>query len=131
MAMDFVYELLRAGTTVHNADSGSEVARKFNENFAKVAEKFTEVEQRIDQGGGSGGVQAITIGSLAQPAHDGVVDIPIAGLSQLGVLKSSGDENKIHIDGDGTGEVVSLNVNKLTQDENEYIVLDGNYENII
>lgn len=128
--MDFVYELLRAGTTVNNADSGSEVARKFNDNFANVAEKFKEVEKRIDEKGGDGGsssgVQKITIGSLEQPMTDGVVDIPIAGLQHLGVIKSSEDENKIRIDADGTAEVVSLNVNKLVQDEGDLIIFDGN-----
>lgn len=127
--MDFVYELLRAGTTVNNADSGSEVARKFNDNFANVASKFDELEKRIDDGGGGGGssgVQKITIGSLEQPMVDGVVDIPIAGLQQLGVIKSSEGENKIRIDDDGTAEVVSLNVNKLVQDEGDYIIFDGN-----
>lgn len=127
--MDFVYELLRAGTTVNNADSGSEVARKFNDNFANVASKFDELEKRIDDGGGGGGgssgVQKITIGSLEQPMVDGIVDIPIAGLQQLGVIKSSEDENKIRIDDDGTAEVVSLNVNKLVQDEEDFIIFDG------
>ena len=44
---DFVYEKLRAGTTQNDSDSGSEVARKFNDNFEKVAEKFTEISEKI------------------------------------------------------------------------------------
>ena len=126
---DFVYELLRAGTTVYTADSGSEVARKFNDNFAKTKARFEELEQKIDGkggGGDSGGVKKITIGSLEQPMTDGVVDIPIAGLRRLGVIMSSEDENKIRVAPDGTGEVVSLNVNKLVQDEGDYIIFDGN-----
>ena len=41
--MNFVYELLRAGTTQANSDSGSEVARKINDNFKNVQDKFTAV----------------------------------------------------------------------------------------
>ena len=42
--MNFVYELLRAGTTQANSDSGSEVARKINDNFKNVQDKFTELD---------------------------------------------------------------------------------------
>jgi len=45
--MDFIYELLRAGTTQNDSDSGSEVARKFNDNFQKVQEKFSEIDQTL------------------------------------------------------------------------------------
>ena len=38
--MNFVYELLRAGTTQANSDSGSEVARKINDNFKNVQDNL-------------------------------------------------------------------------------------------
>lgn len=103
--MDFVYELLRAGTTQANSDSGAEVARKINDNFKKVQDKFLEIDQSI---------------------KDGVpVDIPTGTTGKAGVVKSSSDENKILIDKDGTMEITSLNVKKLVQSEDDYIILDG------
>lgn len=122
--MDFIYELLRAGTTPSDSDSGFEVAQKFNDNFQKVQEKFAEIDQSLTKER----VISLTIGGLSQPIDEnGNVEVPIAGLLQLGVIKSSEAENKIKVDTDGTAEVVSLNVNKLVQTEGEYMVLDGNY----
>ena len=103
---DFVYELLRAGTTQSNSDSGAEVARKINDNFKKVKEKFAEVDQSIEEG-----VAA---------------DVPIGDETTAGTVKSSTSENKVTISEDGTMEVNSLNVNKLEQDDGDYIILDGN-----
>lgn len=119
--MDFIYELLRAGTNTTNSDSGAEVARKFNENFQKVADKFAEIDESLNNT-----MQTLVIGGLSQPVKDGKVVVPIGGLQQLGVVKSSDKENKIAIDEDGTMEVVSLNVNKLVQDDGDYIIFDGN-----
>lgn len=104
--MNFVYELLRAGTTQANSDSGAEVARKINDNFKKVQDKFAEVDKSIQEG-----VAA---------------DVPIGDETTAGIVKSSNSENKVSINKDGTMEVVSLNVNKLKQDNGDYIILDGN-----
>lgn len=104
--MNFVYELLRAGTTQANSDSGSEVARKINDNFKNVQDKFAELDKTI---------------------KDGVtVDVPIGDATTAGTVKSSNSENKVSISKDGTMEVASLNVNKLKQDDGDYIILDGN-----
>ena len=88
--MNFVYELLRAGTT----------------QSKKVQEKFAEVDKSIQEG-----VAA---------------DVPIGDETTAGIVKSSNSENKVSINKDGTMEVVSLNVNKLKQDNGDYIILDGN-----
>lgn len=103
--MNFVYELLRAGTTQANSDSGAEVARKINDNFKKVQDKFAEVDQSIQEG--------VT------------VNVPIGDATTAGAVKSSNSENKVTISEDGTMEVNSLNVNKLEQDDGDYIILDG------
>ncbi|WP_251316644.1 hypothetical protein [Flintibacter muris] len=104
--MNFVYELLRAGTTQANSDSGSEVARKINDNFKNVQNKFTELDKTIQEG--------VT------------VNVPIGDATTAGIVKSSDSENMVTIGKDGTMEVVSLNVNKLKQDNGDYIILDGN-----
>lgn len=50
---------------------------------------------------------------------DGVVNIT------LPAIVTSADENKVSINDDGTMEVNSVNVNKLVQNNNEYILLNG------
>lgn len=104
--MNFVYELLRAGTTQANSDSGSEVARKINDNFKNVQDKFTELDKTIQEG--------VT------------ANVPIGDATTAGIVKSSDSENMVTIGKDGTMEVASLNVNKLKQDDGDYIILDGN-----
>ena len=52
------------------------------------------------------------------------MDIPVAG-KVLGTIKSSAEENQISIDDSGKAEVNSLNVNKLVQDEGDFLVFDG------
>lgn len=103
--MNLVYEMLRAGSTQADSDSGAEVARKFNDNFNKTNQKFQEIEQSIKDGIAS--------------------NIPIGSSTTAGVVKSSDSANKVTIGEDGTMEVVSLDVQKLIQDENDYIILDG------
>lgn len=121
--MDFVYELLRAGTTQSDSDTGSEVARKFNDNFKNVSDKFTELDQSLNET-----VQKVFVGGQSQTISEGTVEIPIGDSGQAGVVKSSNEKNKVGIIEDGTMEVVSLGVDKLVQDIGEYLILDGNNE---
>lgn len=104
--MNFIYELLRAGATQADSDSGADVARKINDNFKKVQDKFADVDKLLKEG-----VAA---------------DVPIGDETTAGIVKSSKSENKVTIGGDGTMEVASLNVNKLKQNDGDYIILDGN-----
>lgn len=52
-------------------------------------------------------------------------DLPIANADILGGVKSSANENKIAVADDGTMEVNSLNVNKLTQTDGEYLIFNA------
>jgi hypothetical protein len=70
-------------------------------------------------------LEAIKINGVAQTITDKAVDIPIATDTLLGVVMGSAAENKIAIAEDGTMEVNSLNVNKLTQDEGTTLILNG------
>lgn len=61
---------------------------------------------------------------------DYIVDaVPIATLERLGRVKSSEDENYVMVHNDGTMEVNSLNVMKLTQTEGDLLILDGGNAN--
>ena len=104
--MDFVYELLRAGTSKDNVDSGADVARKFNDNFKNVKDKFSELENEIKNAGS--------------------LKIPIGTEDLIGGVKSSDSENKVSIHEDGDMEVNSLNIKKLAQDDGDFIIIDGN-----
>ena len=52
-------------------------------------------------------------------------DLPVAMAEALGGVKSSDAENKVSVDAEGTMEVNSLNVNKLTQTEGDTLILNG------
>lgn len=104
--MDLIYEIIKAGTSSKDSDTGGEVARKINDNFNKVKEKVSELEQSIKDGSSA--------------------NISIGTDTIAGIVKSSNTENGIRINIDGTMEVVSLNVNRLVQDKDDYLILDGN-----
>ena len=70
-------------------------------------------------------IEAVKINGTALTVNNKEVNIPIAGNSQLGVVLSSSANNKISIANDGTMEVNSLNINKLTQTNEDELVLDG------
>lgn len=62
--------------------------------------------------------------------QDVVGKLTVASGTVLGLVKSSTEENKIKVLGDGTMEVNSLNVNKLIQTEGEELVLFSGDSNI-
>ena len=58
---------------------------------------------------------------------DKSVNIPFATNNTIGVVLSSDAENKIAVGADGTMEVNSLNVNKLTQTDGDTLILNGGH----
>ena len=73
-------------------------------------------------------INTITIGAtktVLSADEDRSVNIPTASANSLGVVKSSDAENAIGVSDDGSMEVNSLNVNKLVQTDEEYIILNG------
>ena len=90
---DFVYEKLRAGTTQNDSDSGSEVARKFNDNFEKVAEKFTEISEKL-----ASGLSISVNGTVLQANSEGIVELPLVSPTQAGLVQSSDGEDAIVAD---------------------------------
>ena len=64
-------------------------------------------------------VKGIKFNGTLLDTLDGIVNI------NLPAIMTSTEENKISITEDGTMEVNSLNVNKLVQNNNEYILLNG------
>lgn len=58
---------------------------------------------------------------------DKSINIPFATNNTIGVVLSSDAENKIAVGADGTMEVNSLNVNKLTQTDGDTLILNGGH----
>ena len=69
------------------------------------------------------GITAEKVTSWDSALHAG--DIPVATAEALGLVMSSTAENKVSVGADGTMEVNSVNVNKLVQDENTTLILNG------
>lgn len=79
----------------------------------------------IEAGAQVNDLEVVKIAGTALPISDKAVDIPMATAEALGVVLSSTAENKVAVGVDGTMEVNSVNVNKLTQTEGELLILNG------
>ena len=80
----------------------------------------------VEKGAEVNVIEQITL--AGQPIVDivnKVADIPLAIGEYAGLVKSSEDENMIKVLSDGTMEVNKLNINKLVQDEDDVLVLNG------
>lgn len=85
-------------------------------------EKFSS---GIDLSGYENVIETIKVAGVALHVDDKEVDIPIATDDAAGVVMSSNAENAVSVLEGGTMEVNSLNINKLTQDDGDVLVLDG------
>lgn len=74
---------------------------------------------------GDSTITAIKAGTQEIIVTDGVATIPIATDQALGVVKSSDINNMVEVNADGTMEVVSIGVSKLTQSAEEELILNG------
>ncbi len=81
--------------------------------------------QGIASGAQANVIEVVKINNEALPISGKAVNIPIATAQALGVVKGSADENKVSVGVDGTMEVNSLNVNKLTQTDGDTLILNG------
>ncbi len=79
----------------------------------------------IEAGAQANDLEVVKIAGVALPISDKAVDIPIATTEALGVVMSSAAENKVSVGTDGTMEVNSINVNKLVQDGETALILNG------
>lgn len=71
-------------------------------------------------------LQGITInGVTVTPGEGRIVDLPVATAETLGLVKGSDSANKVAIAEDGTMEINSVSVSKLTQAEDEELILFG------
>lgn len=73
----------------------------------------------------AGKIHEVKVNEVPLLAADGSVNIGLATSSAAGVVKGSEAENKVKVDVDGTMEVNSLNINKLVQNAEDVLVLNG------
>lgn len=72
-------------------------------------------------------VSTVSMNGIPITTSENNIDIPIASESGLGVVAGS---DEISIDEDGKMNVEQININKLTQDEDDYIVFNSGSSNI-
>lgn len=70
-------------------------------------------------------LESVKVAGVALPITEKAVDIVIATAQAAGVVKGSDAENKIAVAADGTMEVNSVNVSKLTQTVGDTLTLNG------
>lgn len=73
----------------------------------------------------AGKVSGVNLKDTPLEVSEGVVTIPVATATALGVVKSNEVENGIVVDTDGNMTVNSLNANKLVQTQGESLILNG------
>ena len=79
----------------------------------------------IEAGAQVNDLEVVKVAGTALPISDKAVDIPMATAEALGVVVGSVGENKVAVGLDGTMEVNSINVDKLTQSEGTTLILNG------
>lgn len=83
----------------------------------------------VEAGAQANVIEVIKINGVDAPISEKGVNIPLATAEALGVVRSSAAENKVAVASDGTMEVNSLNISKLTQTEGDALVLNGGDSN--
>lgn len=110
-------------------DTLKEIADWIQAHPAEVTEmnsKITALEGKAHEHANKtvlDGITAEKVTSWDSALHAG--DIPVATAEALGLVMSSTAENKVSVGADGTMEINSVNVNKLVQDENTTLILNG------
>lgn len=74
-------------------------------------------------------IEEVRLAGTKVPIEDKVIDIPIGSDTTLGVVKSSVGENRVQINADGTMEVKQISFDKITQAEEDTVVITGGSAN--
>lgn len=88
----------------------------------------TVVEKAIENSG-MNLIEEVRLAGTKLPIEDKILDIPIGTETTLGVVKSSVGENRVKINADGTMEVAHISFDKITQAEEDTVVITGGSAN--
>jgi hypothetical protein len=92
-----------------------------NDFTNSLLDKLTNIES----GAQANVLEVVKMAGVALNVIDKSVDIPVATNTLLGIVMGSNAENKVSVVEDGTMEVNSINVNKLTQTDGDELILNG------
>lgn len=85
------------------------------------AEKLSSVERNAQ----ANKIESIQFGGIPAEISNKTVNIPVATQLALGMVKGVRKENGVEVLEDGTLMVHSINIDKLTQSEGDFLILDG------
>ena len=90
---------------------------------------LTEIENL--KGAQSSYVKSVSVnGTALELSGEQGVNIPVATNSVLGVVKSASGDNKVTVATDGTMSVASVNITSLSQNEGEWLEINGGGANL-
>ena len=85
---------------------------------------LTEIENL--KGAQSSYVKSVSVNGIAlELSAEQGINIPVATDSVLGVVKSASGDNKVAVAADGTMSVASVNITSLSQNEGEWLEING------
>ena len=98
---------------------------------AIAADKITDLPAALTdiatlKGAQSSYVKSVSVnGTALELSAEQGVNIPVATDSVLGVVKSASGDNKVAVAADGTMSVASVNITSLSQNEGEWLEING------
>lgn len=115
VATDAVEGLPEALATKVDAVEGSRLMT--NAEGEKLAALVEGAQQNI--------LEVVKLGGVALPISEKAVDVPVATMQALGVVKGSDADNGVKIAEDGTMTINRVSLSNVYQDEGTTLVLDG------
>lgn len=88
-----------------------------NEDKTKLANLETGAQVNI--------LEALSIGGTDAPISDKKVDIPVATVEKLGVVKSSSAKDQIAVGADGIMSINKVSVSRIVVDDNLTLIMNG------
>lgn len=113
---------------ITGGESAADVLAKLNEYTGTNNERVGKVEGRVETlekaGYQANVIEGIKLADAANALtlNDKIATIPAAGASQYGLVKLS---SEIGVNAAGALEVKALDLSKITQDEEDWLILDG------
>ena len=90
-----------------------------------LLDRLTEIEGKLTPNAQENILESISLNGTALDIINKTVNIPVATNDTIGLVMGSSEDNEISIKENGVMTVNSLNVNKLFQDNDSYLVLNG------
>ena len=113
---------------ITGGESAADVLAKLNEYTGTNNERVSKVEGRVETlekaGYQANIIEGIKLADAANALtlNDKIATIPAAGTSQYGLVKLS---SEIGVNAAGALEIKALDLSKVTQDEEDWLILDG------